>query len=94
MKSVLKVIYNIVRGLCRYSIYLVFIIIARIIKFLTFEKGKEKQITVRKAKRIRFFSKIKLVFHNILPDFISKFLGFYNYKNYINTHLRNGLQLR
>lgn len=93
MKTVLKVIYNIVRGLFRFVFYFVFILLAKIIKLLTYEKGKEKQITVRKAKRIRFFSKIKLVFYNIIPECISKFMGFNDYKKYINTHLKNGLQL-
>lgn len=94
MKGVLKVIYNIVRGLVRIFIGLVVILIAKLIYFFTFEPGKKHQVTERKARRIRALSKFKIFILNILPAGLLSFLGLKNYRDYLNEHLRYGLQLR
>ena len=93
MKTFLRVIYNITRGLCRFFAFILLMIVVYVIKLLTLEPGKSKQITVRKARRIRTLSKIKNFIINSIPQNIIEFLGLDNYKNYFNMHIRNGLQL-
>lgn len=94
MKKILKIIYNIIRGVCRLVFRLVTILIVLLLKLATYEPGKKDEITPRKARRIRALSKLKLWFFNTMPDCIVSFLGYSNYKIYINEHLKNGLQLR
>jgi len=95
MSGFLKVIYNIVRGLCRFPVWLITVTIIQIIYFVTYEPGTKRQITPRKARRIRVLSKFKLFVYNTIPEPIMRFLyRNQTYKNYINTHLKNGLQLR
>ena len=92
--KLLKILINIFKGLCRVIIHFVALIIIQLIKLVTYEPGTKNQITVRKARRIRALSKFKLFFFNLFPEGFYKFIGYGGYKNYINTHLRNGLQLR
>ncbi len=94
MRGVFKVIYNIIRGLVRLVFNVCVIISCLIIRVVTFEPGSKETITVRKAKRIRALSKFKMFALNSLPDPVNRFLGLYDYKNYLNEHLRDGLQLR
>lgn len=94
MKGVLKVIYNIVRGLIRFACFMVLLFFQGTIKLVTYEPGKNKTITVRKAKRIRALSRLKLFVLNAMPSAVNDFLGTERYKIYLNKHLRNGLQLR
>lgn len=93
MKGFLKVIYNIFRGLCRAAIKLPVTIIFLLIWLVTLEPGTNDRLTVRKAKRIRALSKFKLFVFNLFPEGFFKFIGYGGYKNYINSHLKNGLQL-
>lgn len=94
MKGLLKVIYNIIRGIVRAVLFLLLLLVQRIIYVVTFEPGTKREITVRKARRIRALSKLKFVFLNALPEPVHKFLGTGNYRNYLNKHIGNGLQLR
>ena len=94
MKKIGKVIYNIIRFIVRSVLWTLLVLFRMILKYLTIEPGKNKEITPRKARRIRFLSKVKYRFLNTLPDSANKFIGTENYKNYLNKHLENGLQLR
>lgn len=94
MRGVFKVIYNIIRGLVRFAFRICVALTCILIKVVTFEPGSKEEITVRKAKRIRALSRFKMFALNSLPDPVNRFLGLYNYKNYLNEHLRDGLQLR
>ena len=60
LKKVLTVILNFLKGIVRFLFFILTILFARIILFLGGERDKEGEITVRKARRIRFFTKIKL----------------------------------
>lgn len=94
LKEIYKILYNIIRGLCRFSIRLIILLFVWTIFLITYEPNKKKTITVRKARRIRILSKFKIFALNLMPDCMASFLGFEKYKNYLNTHLKNGLQLR
>ena len=93
MKKLAKIIFNIFRGVCRVTGFFLITIAILLIKALTFEPGTNRQITPRKARRIRFLSKVKLIFFNTVPDQVLSFLGILSYKEKINL-LKDGLQLR
>ena len=93
MKKFLKVIYNIFRGVARTVFYLFILILQGIIFALTYERGTIKKITPRKARRIRLLSKIKMFLLNLSPTFLTKFLGIEYYRDYLNEHIGNGVQL-
>lgn len=93
MKQFLKVIFNIFRFFCRFIFFVLLYLIIYLIKFLTYEPGKKNTITPRKARRIRMLSSLKLWFFNTVPEEMLSFLGIKKYKFYINTHLKDGLQL-
>lgn len=90
----LRIIHNIIRGLVRLAFRLPIFIVQALIYVVTFEPGKRKMLTVRKAKRIRALTKLKMWFFNSLPTPVSKYLGVECYKNYLNSHLSHGMQLR
>ena len=94
MTGFFKVIYNIVRGLARFVFNLFIAISCFFIKIVTFEPNSKDTLTVRKARRIRALSRFKVFVLNVFPDPVNRFLGLYNYKIYLNEHLRDGLQLR
>lgn len=94
MSGIGKVFYNIIRGFTRLFSFIILFLGVKIIKAVTYEPGTKSQITVRKAKRIRFLSKLKNFVINSLPQSVISFLGWETYKDYFNKHLRNGLQLR
>ena len=94
MKKFLIVIRNIFRGILRVCLFFGVVAFREIVKALTYERGKEKEITVRKAKRIRALSKFKIKALNSMPKCVNEFIGTENYKEYLNKHLWNGLQLR
>ena len=86
MKKLLKVIHNIIKGIFRVIFWLVVIIFSALIKLITYEPGKNKKITPRKARRIRFFTKLKRWFFNLFPDSVYKYFGVLRYKTYLNQH--------
>ena len=93
MNGVVKVFYNIFRGLSRALCFIVVSLVCNLILLFTYEYKKGKQITFRKARRIRTLSKFKkFVFKNV-PDNVIGFFGLQDYKNYFNKHISNGLQL-
>lgn len=94
IKGLYTVIYNIIRGIIRFVVHFTILFVAEIIFFVTYEKGKRKCITTRKAKRIRALSKFKFFIFKLIPEKVSNYLGFERYKKYFNKHLTNGLQLR
>ncbi len=94
MSGIPKVIYNIVRGVTRLCLLFILMICQAVIYLVTFEPGTKDRLTVRKAKRIRLLSRLKVWFLNVLPEPVSKFIGVEDYKIYLNQHLKNGLQLR
>lgn len=94
LKGLLRVIHNIIRGFVRLFFRLIILAAQAVIYIVTFEFGKWKELTVRKAKRIRFLTKWKMKFLNSLPVPVAKYLGFEGYKIYLNSHLSHGLQLR
>ena len=93
MRKFLKVIYNIIRGITRTVFYLFILILQGIIFVLTYERGTIKKITPRKARRIRLLSKIKIFLLNLSPTFLVRFLGVEHYREYLNKHIGNGVQL-
>lgn len=93
MKKIFEVPYNIVRGVMRLIFRICVALVCFIIKLLAFEPNTSKEITVRKAKRIRMLSRFKVWVLNFFPDSVNRYLGIYNYKIYLNKHLRDGLQL-
>ena len=94
MKSVLKVLYNCIRGVFKLALCLIVVTIFRLIKIFTYEPGTNGMITPRKARRIRALSRFKLFIFNTVPEPVLAFFDKLQYKEYINTHLKNGLQLR
>ena len=90
----LKMIHNIVRGLVRLVFQIPVLLIQALIYLITFEPGTKKRVTVRKARRIRLLTKVKMGFFNMLPTPVSEYLGVEEYKKYLNSHLSHGLQLR
>ena len=93
MKGFFKVIYNIIRGFVRLFFLILLMLAQGAIKLITYEPGTSKTITVRKAKRIRILSRFKVFILNAFPPAVNRYLGIENYKNYLNEHLRDGLQL-
>lgn len=93
MKKFLKVIYNIIRGITRVVAWVALIITTKTISLFTLEPGTKGHLTKRKAKRIRALTKVKLFYFNNVPDCVHKFLGINFYKDYLNKHLGNGVQL-
>lgn len=93
MKKFLKVIYNIFRGITRTVFYLTIGMACRVIKAVSGERGKEGRITVRKARRIRALTKFKMFILNVFPISLNRFLGLDNYRDYLNEHIGNGVQL-
>ena len=94
MRKFFKVIYNIIRGTVRTACMLVIVAACCIIKWVTFEPGTKDCLTERKVRRIRTLSRMKIFFLNLFPAPVNRFLGLEHYKEYINEHLRDGLQLR
>lgn len=94
MKKFFIVIYKTIRGTARLILNILFLLICWVIKTLTLEKGKEGQLTKRKAARIRFLTKVKMFFLNIMPKSVNRFFGIEDYRIYLNEHLGDGMQLR
>lgn len=94
MRKFLKVIWNIIRGTFKLVVLLLYALFMAILKGIFYNKKTCGVITPRKAARIRFFSKIKLFFMNVIPESLLSFFGILQYKKYINENLKNGLQLR
>ena len=94
MSGILKVIHNIIRGFVRLALLIVLTTAQTLIYLVTYEPRKKKELTVRKARRIRFLTKLKMRLLNGLPEPVAKYIGVENYKNYLNSHLNHGLQLR
>ena len=90
----MKVIYNIFRGVVRFVVWIFTVLLANLIYLLTIEPGTKNKITPRKARRIRAMSKVKHSLLNFLPVSVNKFIGTETYRNYLNEHLADGLQLR
>jgi len=90
----MKIVYNIIRGTIRIFLWFAILCFCAIVKLVTIEPGKDKQITPRKARRIRAFSKMKYFILNSIPESVNKFIGTETHRNYLNKHLANGLQLR
>ena len=88
------VIHNIVRGFVRFAFYILFVAVKFLIYLICGGWHDRKHITVTKAKRIRFLTKIKLWFLNSVPEWVIRYLGIGGYKNYLNSHLNHGMQLR
>ena len=59
MKNVAIAILNFLKGIVRFISFLVLLFGSVLLHKITNEKGKEEEITVRKARRIRFFTNIK-----------------------------------
>lgn len=91
MNGVVKVFYNIIRGFVRLAFRIPIFIAQALIYAATFEPGKVRVLTPRKARRIRALTKLKLWFLNSLPTFIAKYLGVEEYKEYLNLHLSHVL---
>lgn len=92
MKKVLTVLLNFLKGIVRFIFFILISLGSAALHYITNEKGKERKITVRKAKRIRFFTNIKkfLGRHLWLADLI----GFKEEIIDINKELNYGMQLR
>lgn len=94
MKKVLTVIYKFFRGTFRLLFDLLMLFICWVIKKITYEKGRDGDVTKRKAARIRFLTKVKMFVLNVTPRPINRFFGTEDYRIYLNEHLGNGMQLR
>ena len=93
MKKFFTVIYNIIRGITRVIAWFALVIVTMLIKLFTLEPGTKGRLTKRKARRIRALAKVKLFYFNNVPDGVHNFLGIKLYKDYLNEHLGNGVQL-
>lgn len=90
MKKFLIVLYKFIRGIFRFVYLCIIGIICRIIYAVTYEKGKEKKITPKKAKRIRILTNFKLMMFKNFPHLI-KFLGEAEYLTYLKNKLNYGV---
>ena len=93
MKKFLKVIYNIFRGITRLVFYLTIGMACRVIRAVSGERDKDGRITPRKARRIRALTRFKVFVLNLFPVSVNRFLGINNYRDYLNEHIGNGVQL-
>lgn len=93
MKKFFTVIYNIIRGITKVIAWAFIISTTWLIWLITLEPGTKGHLTKRKARRIRALTKVKLFYFNNVPDSVHKFLGIKLYKEYLNEHLGNGVQL-
>lgn len=84
----IKVIYNIFRAFIRLIVKIILLIICEIIYAVCWEK--EKGITKRKIRRIRFFTKFKIVIWRKMPH-LMKFLGFNEYLEYVDKKFGYGM---
>lgn len=84
----IKVIYNIFRGLIRIFARILLFVICKLIYFICGEWNKG--VTIRKIKRIRFFTKLKLDAWRYMPRSM-KFLGFDKYLIYVNKKFGYGM---
>ena len=94
MITVIEVPFNIIRGFVRLAFNFIIFITVQLIRLFTYEPGKKRVITVRKARRIRTLTNLKLWFFNTMPDSVTNYLGKKYYKEYLFSHLGYGLQLR
>lgn len=93
MKKFLRVIFNIIRGVVRVVSFFAFIVVLNLIRLITYEPWAKSSLTKRKIRRIRFLTKVKLFVFNKVPDSVVDFFGVGIYKNYLNKHLGDGVQL-
>lgn len=89
IKSVLEVIYKFFRGTIRLLTTIIVIIFARIIWLF---EPKKKKLTIGKFRRVRFFTKLKLMLLRYAPHLVS-FFGWKPYLEDLKQRLDNGLQL-
>lgn len=90
MKRVLQIIYRFIRGIFRFLALLISSLFNYIILKITYEKGTEKKLTKRKAKRIRFFTNCKLFIGKYLPHF-ANFIGIGDYITNLKERLNYGV---
>ena len=91
MRKILVIILNFLKGIIRFIAFLFFFLGAVLLHKATNEKGKEKKITVRKARRIRFFTGIKKILGRHL--WLADLIGFKNEIIETNRILNDGMQL-
>lgn len=78
-----KYILSSFRDYIRKSFIVAVVIIATTVHYITIEKGKEKIVTVKKIKRIKFFNMAKRILFFKLP-FLCKYLCIYDELNELN----------
>lgn len=90
MKKILIISYNFIRGIFRFIFFIISRLICEIIYLLTYEKGKNKKLTYRKAKRIRKLTNFKLKMIEKFPKLMG-FLGEREYLEFLKKKLNYGV---
>ena len=84
----MNILYKIFRNYIRFLVSILIHVICFLIFLVTYEYGQNKKVTLRKIKRIRFFTKVKIFFFRKTPKLL-KFLNYY--KKLENINKRYGL---
>lgn len=87
IKTILEVIYKFFRGTIRLIVNIILGAFTRLIWTLDF---KRENLTKRKFRRVRFFTKIKLMLLKYAPHLIS-FLGWKAYFEDLKQRMDNGM---
>jgi len=90
MKKVLIVICKFIRGIFRFIFFVIVGLICKLIAKINHEEGKEKQITIKKAKRIRRLTNFKLKMLKHFP-ILMNFFGEKKYLEYLKQKLNYGV---
>lgn len=92
MKTIIKVILGFLKAITRFISFVLISIGSGIIERVANKKEDDRKITVRKARRIRFFTAIKRFLGKHL--WIADLMGFKYEIIEINRRLDYGMQLR
>lgn len=90
IKNILEIVYNFFRGTIRLLVNIFLGLFTRLIWALDFDR---ENLTKRKVRRVRFFTKLKLILLRYAPHLVS-FLGWKAYLEDLRERMNNGLQLR
>ena len=88
LKGTLLVLYKFIRGVIR----LVFNLLVSLFVYVTIKLSgeKDKGVTRRKIRRVKFLTNVKLFFWKYMP-YAAKFLGKDKYLEDLNRRLGNGM---
>ena len=89
LKNIFIVIFNFIKGIFRFLFFILVTFFTWFIHWISGERAEKGNITVRKARRIRFFTKIKIFLGKHL--WLADFLGIKDYIVDVNKRLGYGV---